>query len=239
MVSITPLCAALYVACSLFATSEGVSDQQSTNTAMEVMSVKDNEDIYETRKTHDELEEILDEYFAEQERLAEEARIRAEEEARIKAEEEARLRAEEEARIAEENRLRQQLESYAYENYRQTYYSVQEGEVKLGSGLHANSSDVSVINNIMHYNDSEYGYLPIYAINLDTVLSSGFNEQGTPNIYGSVIQIKNDAGDTWLGFVGDACGACRYANKIDLWVYNNNSVHDISGLSWKYIRKGY
>lgn len=41
-------------------------------------------------------------YQAEQERLAEEARLKAEEEARLKAEEEARLKAEEEARIARE-----------------------------------------------------------------------------------------------------------------------------------------
>lgn len=171
------------------------------------------------------------EYVEEQERLEQE---------RI-AEEQRRL--EEEQRRIEEERQRE-LERIAWENrfdrkgYRQTYYSVVDGETKLGSLFYYGHPSIRNINNVMHYNDSQYGWLPIYAINMDEVVANGQNSRGTWNIYGSVIEVRQ--GDkTWNGIVLDACGACRYANKIDLWTYSNDSSLDVTGLDWRIVRYGY
>ena len=156
----------------------------------------------------------------EQERIAEEQR---------KLEEEARQR--ELERIAWENRFDRQ-------DYRQTYYSVVDGETKLGSLFYYGHSSIRNINNIMHYNDAQYGWLPVYAINMNEVTSSGQNSNGTWNIYGSVIEVRQ--GDkTWHGIVLDACGACRYANKIDLWTYSHDVTLDVTGLDWRIVRYGY
>ena len=156
----------------------------------------------------------------EQERIAEEQR---------KLEEEARQR--ELERIAWENRFDRQ-------DYRQTYYSVVDGETKLGSLFYYGHSSIRNINNIMHYNDSQYGWLPVYAINMNEVTSSGQNAKGTWNIYGSVIELRQ-GDETWHGIVLDACGACRYANKIDLWTYKRDVSLDTTGIDWRIVRYGY
>ena len=164
-------------------------------------------------------------YVEEQERLEQE-RI-AEEQRKI--EEEARQR--ELERIAWENRFDRQ-------DYRQTYYSVVDGETKLGSLFYYGHSSIRNINNIMHYNDAQYGWLPVYAINMNEVTLSGQNGNGTWNIYGSVIELRQ-GNETWHGIVLDACGACRYANKIDLWTYNHDVSLDTTGIDWRIVRYGY
>lgn len=166
-------------------------------------------------------------YVEEQERIAEEQR-RLEEEQRRLAEEERQRELE---RIAWENR-------FDRKGYRQTVYSISEGETHLGSGLYYGHPSVRNINNVMHYNDAEYGWLPIYAININEVTASGQNSRGIWNIYGSIIEVKQDDG-TWYGFVGDACGACSSANKIDLWTYGVDLSLDISNLDWRIVRYGY
>lgn len=145
-------------------------------------------------------------------------------------------------RLAEEERERQYqewLNSFNRRGYRQTYYSVtSDREKKLGSGYSYTSPEIKSIDNVMHYNDSEYGWLPVYAIDMDEVMASGQNKSGIWNLYGSVIEIKQGE-ETWLGIILDSCGACRYASKLDLWVYNNQIDLDISDLDWKYVRYGY
>ena len=170
-------------------------------------------------------------YVEEQERLEQE---------RI-AEEQRRL--EEQQRLAEEERQRE-LERIAWENrfdrkgYRQTVYSISEGETHLGSGLYYGHPSVRNINNVMHYNDAEYGWLPIYAININEVTASGQNSRGIWNIYGSIIEMKQ--GDkTWYAFLGDACGECSRSNKIDLWTYSVDLSLDTSGIDWRIVRYGY
>lgn len=167
-------------------------------------------------------------YKEEQERLEQE---------RI-TEEQRRLE-EEQRKLEEQYKYQQWLNSFNRQGYRQTYYSVAEGETRLGSGYDINSSEVRNINNVMHFNDSVYGWLPIYAVNMDEVTASGTNSKGIWNLYGSVIEIKDQNNNSKLGIVLDACGACRYANKIDLWVYDNQASLDVKNLDWKYIRKGW
>lgn len=167
------------------------------------------------------------EYVEEQERIAEEQR-RLEEEQRRLAEEERQRELE---RIAWENR-------FDRKDYRQTYYSVVDGETKLGSLLYYGHPQIRNVNNIMHYNDSQYGWLPIYAINMNEVVANGQNNRGTWNIYGSIIEVRQ--GDkTWNGIILDACGACRYANKIDLWTYSHDVSLDTTGIDWRIVRYGY
>lgn len=172
------------------------------------------------------------EYQEEQERLAELERQRI-------AEEQARL--EEQRRQEELARLERERIANEFPNkgYRQTYYSVAEGEYNLGAGYNVNSREVSVINNVMNFYDNTYGNLPIYAIDMNEVLASGFNSKGTPNLYGSVIEVEDEYGNRSKGIILDACGACRYAKKIDLWVYNNDQSHDVSNLNFRYLRYGW
>ena len=171
-------------------------------------------------------------YVEEQERLEQE---------RI-AEEQRRLE-EEQRRLAEEERQRE-LERIAWENrfdrkgYRQTVYSISEGETHLGSGLYYGHPSVRNINNVMHYNDAEYGWLPIYAININEVTASGQNSRGIWNIYGSIIEMRQ--GDkTWYAFLGDACGECSRSNKIDLWTYSVDLSLDTTGIDWRIVRYAY
>ena len=147
-------------------------------------------------------------------------------------EEEERLRLEEEERI-------RKLNEYPNKGYRQTYYSVlQDSETNLGSGYNYKSSEIKNINNVMHFNDETYGWLPVYAINMNEVVASGQNERGIWNVYGSVIEVTNGT-EKWKGIVLDACGACRYSPKIDLWVYQNEQALDLQNLDFKYLRYGW
>ena len=182
------------------------------------------------------LENILDTY-----EYVEGYYVYVEEQERI-AEEQRRLE-EEQRRLAEEERQRE-LERIAWENrfdrkgYRQTVYSISEGETHLGSGLYYGHPSVRNINNVMHYNDAEYGWLPIYAININEVTASGQNSRGIWNIYGSIIEMRQ--GDkTWYAFLGDACGECSRSNKIDLWTYSVDLSLDTSGIDWRIVRYGY
>ena len=126
---------------------------------------------------------------------------------------------------------------YEYTDYRQTFYSVEQGEVKLGAGYQYTDDEISVIDNVMHFNDNEYGWIPIVAIDMNEVIKSGKDERGVWNIYGSIIEIKYPNEMTTLAIILDACGACRYASKIDMWVYKNDVKIDIAGVEWTYIRK--
>ena len=234
MVSTLPLCVTVGLAlCQSNTMSEDITQQKhySELTATDVEQMIEEITVpttYESNVVDLETIEYINGYYdyvEEQERLEQE-RI-AEEQRRL--EEEAKQR--ELERIAWENRFDRQ-------DYRQTYYSVVDGETKLGSLFYYGHSSIRNINNIMHYNDSQYGWLPVYAINMNEVTSSGQNANGTWNIYGSVIEVRQ--GDkTWNGIVLDACGACRYANKIDLWTYSHDVSLDVTGLDWRIVRYGY
>lgn len=132
------------------------------------------------------------------------------------------------------------IEEIDYEVYRQTVYTVVENnEVELGSGHQYGDSDIRNINNVMHYNDDEYGWLPVIAIDIDEVYASGFNERGTPNIYGSVVELTYPDGDNTHAIILDACGACSTDDRIDLWAYSLDYSMDIDNVKMKRIRNGY
>ncbi|MDO5793316.1 MAG: hypothetical protein Q4Q00_03860 [Turicibacter sp.] len=126
-----------------------------------------------------------------------------------------------------------------FKNYRQTFYSVTAGEVKVGYGLTYQDDGVKVIDNVMHYYDDEYDWLPIVAVNIDEVLEVGLNERGIPNYYGTILEITYPEGETQKAIVLDACGACSWDNRIDLWVYDHDYQHDIKGIEYRIIREGF
>ncbi|MDO4924203.1 MAG: hypothetical protein Q3980_00895 [Turicibacter sp.] len=126
-----------------------------------------------------------------------------------------------------------------FKNYRQTFYSVTAGEVKVGYGLTYQDDGVKVIDNVMHYYDDEYDWLPIVAVNIDEVLAVGLNERGIPNYYGTILEITYPEGETQKAIVLDACGACSWDNRIDLWVYDHDYQHDIKGIEYRIIREGF
>lgn len=243
MVSVTTLCGTLVTVC---ATMSNVPTEEVV--AQSTYDLVDSEQIAEwvndltmtfrsnpREAVKSEVVEYIQgywEYQEEQERLAELERQRI-------AEEQARL--EEQRRQEELARLERQRTANEFPNtgFRQTYYSVAEGETNLGAGYSVNSREVSVINNVMNFYDSAYGNLPIYAIDMNEVLASGFNSRGTPNLYGSVIEIEDEHGNRSRGIILDACGACRYAKKIDLWTYSNNPSHDVKNLKFRYLRYGW
>lgn len=126
-----------------------------------------------------------------------------------------------------------------YKDYRQTFYSVESGEVKVGYGLNYNDSQIKNINNVMHYYDAEYEWLPIVAVNINEVLEVGLDERGIPNYYGTILEITYPEGDTQKAIVLDACGACSWDNRIDLWVYSQDYEHDVKGIEYRIIREGF
>lgn len=224
MVSVTGICGTLVTLCATtinnVPTEEVVAQISYENVDYNeqiVEMVGGGLDLYSSRDllSPEEIQKIQEyiEYQEEQERLAELERQRIEEEQRKAME-------------------------YPYKNYRQTYYSVQEGERSLGAGYTINSPEVKVIDNIMHFNDEEYGYLPIYAIDINEVVNGEQNDKGVWNLYGSIIELKQ-GDNTWKGIILDACGACSRDNRVDLWVKSNDVELDIRGIDWKYIRYSY
>lgn len=123
--------------------------------------------------------------------------------------------------------------------YRQTYYSVEQGETSLGSGYNNYSQQVKNIDNVMNFNDPEFGYLPIIAVNINEVKESGQNSKGIWNMYGTVVELNYSSGEVQKAIILDACGACSRADKVDLWVMNNNVKHDVENVELKVIRDGW
>ncbi|MGL4336787.1 MAG: hypothetical protein ACRCST_07815 [Turicibacter sp.] len=126
-----------------------------------------------------------------------------------------------------------------YQDFRQTFYSVDQGEVKVGFGVTYEDESVKNIDNVMHYYDEEYEWLPIVAVNIDEVLDVGLNEKGIPLYYGTILEITYPEGEVAKAIVLDACGACSRDNRIDLWVYSYNYDHDVTGIEFKIIRDGF
>lgn len=242
MVSNLSLCLTLgLITCNPNNMSEDITQQKhysqldSTDVEQMVSELYSMQISYETF-TLEEMDRALNTYnylLGYQDYLDEQKRIEQE-----RIAEEQRKREEEQTRLEQERQHQEWLDSFDRQGFRQTVYTVAEGETSLGSGLYYGHPSVKPINNVMHYNDSEYGWLPIYAININEVLGSGLNQKGTPNLYGSIIELKHN-NKTWFGFVADACGACSRSSKVDLWTYNLDHSLDIGNVDWRIVRYGY
>lgn len=145
---------------------------------------------------------------------------------------------EKEAPVEGEN-FEEEISTPVFEDYRQTFYSVESGEVKVGYGLKYDDSQIRNIENVMHFYDDEYEWLPIVAVNIDEVLEVGLDERGIPNYYGTILEITYPEGNTQKAIVLDACGACSWDNRIDLWVYSHDYEHDVKGIQYRVVREGF
>ena len=131
-----------------------------------------------------------------------------------------------------------------YTDYRQTYYTVAEGELQVGAreqngrAINLNNPNIKIIDNQVMYNDDDYGYVPIVAINWNEVLDSQVGKYEFA-VYGSVIEINYPDGTVEDAIVLDSCGACRYSNKIDKWINQPDSSEDVKGVSYTYKRYGW
>ena len=131
-----------------------------------------------------------------------------------------------------------------YTDYRQTYYTVAEGEFQVGAreqngrAINLNNPNIKIIDNQVMYNDDDYGYVPIVAINWNEVLDSQVGKYDFA-VYGSIIEINYPDGTVEDAIVLDSCGACRYSNKIDKWINQPDSSEDIKGVSYTYKRYGW
>lgn len=127
------------------------------------------------------------------------------------------------------------------QGFRQTFYSViGNNETNLGYlGLSNASPQIRNIDNIMHYLDDQFGWLPVIAVDIDAVRATGLNEIGTYNAYGSVLNVSYEDGTSVCAIVLDACGACAVHDRIDLWVYRDDYAHDKSVEAIEIIRRGF
>lgn len=131
-----------------------------------------------------------------------------------------------------------------YTDYRQTYYTVAEGEFQVGAreqngrAINLNNPNIKIIDNQVMYNDDDYGYVPIVAINWNEVLDSQVGKYDFA-VYGSIIEINYPDGTVEDAIVLDSCGACRYSNKIDKWINQPDSSEDVKGVSYTYKRYGW
>ena len=124
------------------------------------------------------------------------------------------------------------------EHFTQTNYSVvEEKGYELAIGVDWNDQYVKNINNVMHYRDPQYGYLPIYALNIDQIKEYG--KVYDSKLFGSVIEIKYPDGSTGRGIIMDACGQCAKESKIDLWVYHDDNSKHIEDINFKFTRIGW
>ena len=123
-------------------------------------------------------------------------------------------------------------------HYTQTHYSVvEEGGNIVGAGVKWNDAHVKVIDNEMNYRDPQYGYLPIYAVNINQVKEYG-KVYGS-ELYGSIIEIEYPDGTVRKGIVLDACGQCAKEAKIDLWVYHDDNDKHVEDVQFKFVRFGW
>lgn len=128
-------------------------------------------------------------------------------------------------------------------DFTRTYYDVDvEGGVVASYGLFWNDDNMRVENNYIQYNDEQYGWVNVYALNVDQMKEYG--TVVTSTVLGSIIEIKLPDSSTHYGIVLDVCGACAKAKKIDVWVKNQyeavkNNTHIDGGVEFRFKRFGF
>ena len=137
----------------------------------------------------------------------------------------------------------EKINATVHENYRQTYYTYVDGNFSVGARtpdgklITLGTPGLAVVDNEMKWYDKDYGWVSIFAINLDEVKATqnGYDF----DVYGSIIEITYPDGNLEHGIILDACGACRYADKIDKWLYQKDKTKDVKGVSFIYKRYGW
>lgn len=128
-------------------------------------------------------------------------------------------------------------------DFTRTYYDVEvEGGVVASYGLYWNDDNMRVENNYIQYYDEQYGWVYVYALNVDQMKEYG--TVVTSTALGSIIEVKLPDSSTHYGIVLDVCGACAKAKKIDVWVKNQyeavkNNTHIDGGVEFRFRRFGF
>ena len=86
-----------------------------------------------------------------------------------------------------------------------------EGGVVASYGLFWNDDDMRVENNYIQYNDEQYGWVNVYALNVDQMKEYG--TVVTSTALGSIIEVRLPDSSSHYGIVLDVCGACAKAKK--------------------------
>jgi 3D (Asp-Asp-Asp) domain-containing protein len=128
--------------------------------------------------------------------------------------------------------------------YTRTWYDVDvEGGILSSYGKYWNDKDMRVEGNFIQYNDEQYGWINVYALNVDQMKEYG--TVVTSTVLGSIIEVKlPNSASTHYGIVLDVCGACAKAKKIDVWVKNqyvaiNNGTHIDNEVEFRFKRFGF
>lgn len=128
--------------------------------------------------------------------------------------------------------------------YTRTYYDVDvEGGIISSYGIYWNDENMRVENNFIQYHDEEYGWVNVYALNVDQMKEYG--TVVTSTALGSIIEVKlPNSESTHFGIVLDVCGACAKDKKIDVWVKNQyeaskNNTHINDEVEFRFERFGF
>lgn len=123
-------------------------------------------------------------------------------------------------------------------NYKKTSYSTQEGLTTTATGINVtNNPKVKLNGNSYQYYDSEYGYVDMYAMNIDQLKNSSNQGIYTSPYYGSIIEVEDENGNISYGGIYDACGAASKSAILDK--FTKNTEPNNQKISWSVKRKGF
>ena len=123
-------------------------------------------------------------------------------------------------------------------NYKKTSYSTQEGLTTTATGINVtNNPKVKLNGNSYQYYDSEYGYVDMYAMNIDQLKNSSKQGVYTSPYYGSIIEVEDENGNISYGGIYDACGAASKSAILDK--FTKNTEPNNQKISWSIKRKGF
>ena len=123
-------------------------------------------------------------------------------------------------------------------NWKKTSYSTQEGLTTTATGLNVtNNPNVKLVGNSYKWHDSEYGYVDIYAMNINQLKESAKGGVYTSPYYGSIIEVEDSNGNISYGAILDACGQASKEAILDKFTKNTEPNNEY--ISWSVKRKGF
>ena len=123
-------------------------------------------------------------------------------------------------------------------DWKKTSYSTQEGLTTTATGINVtNNPNVKLVGNSYKWHDSEYGYVDIYAMNINQLKESAKGGVYTSPQYGSIIEVEDSNGNISYGAILDACGQASKEAILDK--YTKNTEPNNEYISWSVKRKGF
>ena len=123
-------------------------------------------------------------------------------------------------------------------DWKKTSYSTQEGLTTTATGINVtNNPNVKLVGNSYKWHDSEYGYVDIYAMNINQLKESAKGGVYTSPYYGSIIEVEDSNGNISYGAILDACGQAIKEAILDKFTKNTEPNNEY--ISWSVKRKGF